>query len=167
MGSDPDDGALLTGDGRRSGGQHFRVDRHCAFRVPAQCAPSSGSLPTGADNQTFCYDDLSRLTWADASGAPPWGGSLTAGSLTSAQYTQSFAYDTFDRLTSGPTGGYTYGSSHKDAATSIGSAYTAAYDAAGNMVCRAPTASQTCAGSPPSYTGAGLTYDNEGRLVGW
>ena len=70
-----------------------------------------------------------------------------------------------NRLTSGPSGSYTYGdSSHPDAATSIGSAYTAAYDAVGNMTCRAPTASQTCAGTP---TGATLTYDNEGRLGTW
>ncbi|HUY79062.1 MAG TPA: RHS repeat-associated core domain-containing protein [Ktedonobacterales bacterium] len=123
------------------------------------------TLTTGTDTQAFCYDALNRLTWAGATGTPPCGGSLTAGSLTSAQYTQTFTYDTLNRLTSGPAGSYTYGdSSHPDAATSIGSAYTAAYDAVGNMTCRAPTASQTCAGTP---TGATLTYDNEGRLATW
>ena len=123
------------------------------------------TLTTGTDHQAFCYDALNRLTWAGATGTPPCGGSLTAGSLTSAQYTQSFTYDSMNRLTSGPSGSYTYGdSAHPDAATSIGSAYTAAYDAVGNMVCRAPTASQTCAGTP---TGAALTYDNEGRLGTW
>jgi len=123
------------------------------------------TLATGTDTQAFCYDDLNRLTWAGATGTPPCGGSLTSGSLTSAYYTQSFTYDTLNRLTSGPAGSYTYGDSHHpDAATSIGSAYTAAYDAVGNMVCRAPTASQTCAGTP---TGATLTYDNEGRLATW
>jgi len=32
------------------------------------------------------------------------------------------------------------------------------------MVCRAPTSSQTCAGTA---TGATLSYDNEGRLATW
>jgi len=35
------------------------------------------------------------------------------------------------------------------------------------MVCRAPTSSTTCAGSPSRYTGASLSYDNEGRLATW
>ena len=123
------------------------------------------TLTTGTDNQAFCYDNLERLTWAGSTGTPPCGGGLTSGSLTSANYTQSFTYDSMDRLTSGPSGSYTYGdSSHPDAATSIGSAYTAAYDAVGDMVCRAPTSSQTCTGTP---TGASLSYDNEGRLGTW
>jgi YD repeat-containing protein len=46
----------------------------------------------------------------------------------------------------------------------VGSNYTAKYDAAGEMTCRAPTSSQTCAGT---LTGAALTYDNEGRLTAW
>ncbi|HUY79060.1 MAG TPA: RHS repeat-associated core domain-containing protein [Ktedonobacterales bacterium] len=123
------------------------------------------TLTTGTDNQAFCYDNLERLTWAGSTGTPPCGGGLTSGSLTSANYTQSFTYDSMDRLTSGPSGTYTYGdTSHPDAATSIGSAYTAAYDAVGDMVCRAPTSSQTCTGTP---TGASLSYDNEGRLGTW
>jgi len=121
------------------------------------------TLATGTDHQAFCYDALNRLTWAGATGTPPCGGSLTWGSLTSANYTQTFTYDNMDRLTSGPAGSYG-DSAHPDAATSIGAAYTAAYDAVGDMVCRAPTASQTCAGTP---TGATLTYDNEGRLGTW
>jgi YD repeat-containing protein len=49
--------------------------------------------------------------------------------------------------------------------TSVGSStYTSAYDAAGNQLCRAPTGSQTCTGTP---TGQLLTYDNEGRLTAW
>src|SRR5579885_3592249 len=75
------------------------------------------------------------------------GTPITPGSLTSAQYTQSFSYDTLDRL------------------TSVGSGYTASYDAAGNMTCRAPTNATTCTGLSP--TGAQLTYNNEGRLAGW
>jgi YD repeat-containing protein len=48
--------------------------------------------------------------------------------------------------------------------TVIGSTYTASHGAAGNMTCRAPTSSSTCAGT---QTGAQLTYDNEGRLLHW
>jgi RHS repeat-associated protein len=69
------------------------------------------------------------------------------------------------RLTSGPLGSYTYGASgHVHAASSIGSAWTAAYDAAGNMTCRAPSSGATCAGT---QTGAQLGYNNEGALQSW
>ncbi|HLY32251.1 MAG TPA: hypothetical protein VKQ36_14575 [Ktedonobacterales bacterium] len=51
--------------------------------------------------------------------------------------------------------------------TSISTGYTAAYDAAGNMLCRAPTSSQICAGSQSGWTGQQLGYDNEGRLATW
>ena len=123
------------------------------------------TLPQGTDQQQFCYDEQNRLTWAGAAGASPCG-TLTPGSLSAAQYTQSFTYDTLNRLTSGPLGSYTYGdSAHLDAATSIGSGYTASYDAAGNMICRAPTSSATCAGSSP--TGAQLTYNAAGRVTSW
>ncbi len=123
------------------------------------------TLPEGTDNQAFCYDEMDRLTWAGSTGTPSCGGSLSAGTLTSAQYTASYTYDTLDRLTSGPLGSYTYGdSAHLHAATSVGSGYTASYDAAGNMLCRAPTASTTCTGTP---TGAQLSYDNEGNLTAW
>jgi RHS repeat-associated protein len=126
-------------------------------------------VPEGTDYQTFCYDEQNRLTWASsATGNIPCGGTWTAGSLTSAVYTQSFSYDTLDRLTSGPLGGYTYGNSaHVHAATQIGSGsttYTAAYDAAGNMTCRAPNSASSCAGT---HTGAQLSYDTEGQLSHW
>ena len=52
-----------------------------------------------------------------------------------------------------------------DAATAIGSSWTASYDAAGNLTCRAATSATTCAGSTP--TGNALAYDNEGRLASW
>ncbi len=42
--------------------------------------------------------------------------------------------------------------------------YTAKYDAVGDMTCRAPDNTTTCAGTP---TGAQLGYDNEGRLATW
>ena len=62
-------------------------------------------------------------------------------------------------------GNFTYGDSHHlDAATAIGSTWTASYGASGNMICRAPTSSQTCSGTP---TGQSLSYDNEGRLTWW
>ncbi len=96
----------------------------------------------------------------------PCGGTLTASSLGgSAQYTNTYSYDTLDRLTSGPAGSYTYGdSAHLHAVTAIGSSYTASYDAAGDMLCRAPTSATTCVGT---QTGAQLSYDTEGRLSSW
>ncbi len=134
-----------------------------AGNVTSQTTP----LPQGTDVQQFCYDEQDRLTWAGSVGTPPCTGTaITPGSLTNAEYTQSFAYDTLGRLTSGPLGTYSYGDSHHiHAATSIGSTYTASYDAAGNMTCRTPTSATTCAGSQP--TGAQLSYDNEGRLIAW
>lgn len=134
------------------------------------------TLAAGTDNQAFCYDDLGRLIWAGSTGTPSCGASLTPGNLTAAQYTQTFSYDTLDRLTSGPLGTYTYGPgmqassnpSPLDAALSIGTGgtptYTASYDTAGDMTCRAPTSATTCAGTP---TGAALTYNNERWLTHW
>jgi RHS repeat-associated protein len=123
------------------------------------------TLPGGTDNQGFCYDEQDRLTWAGTSGNMPCGGTVTAGTLTAAAYSQTFGYDNMDRLTSGPAGSYTYGdSAHLHAATAVGTGYTAQYGASGNMTCRAPTSSQTCAGT---ITGHKLTYDNEGRLTAW
>ena len=103
-------------------------------------------------------------------GTPPCTGSaITPGTLTAAQYTHSFAYDTLNRLTSGPLGSYSYGdSAHLHAATSVGtgsSQYTASYDASGNMTCRAPNGSVSCAGG--TTTGQQLSWDNEGRLTSW
>ncbi|MGE5335682.1 MAG: RHS repeat-associated core domain-containing protein, partial [Nitrososphaerota archaeon] len=126
------------------------------------------TLPQGTDQQQFCYDGHDRLTWAGSTGTAPCTGATVAGStLTAAHYQQSFAYDNLNRLTSGPLGAYTYGDgAHLHAATSIGSTYTANYDASGNLICRAPTNSTTCASSS-SPTGAQLSYDAEGRLTGW
>lgn len=67
-------------------------------------------------------------------------------------------------LTCSPLGSYG-DAAHVDAVTAVGSSWTASYDAAGNMICRAATGATTCAGSSP--TGAPLSYDNEGRLSGW
>jgi RHS repeat-associated protein len=125
------------------------------------------TLPTGdTDVQAFCYDALNRLTWAGASGTPPCGSTLNAGTLTAAQYQQGYSYDAEGRLTTGPAGSYTYGeSAHPHAVTSTSSGFSASYDAAGNMICRAPNSSVTCGGSTP--TGQQLSYDAEGRLVHW
>lgn len=136
------------------------------FDAAGNVSTANTTLPAGTDNQAFCYDEQNRLTWAGSTGTPPCTGNpISAGTLTSAQYSQSFSYDTLGRLTSGPLGSYTYGDgAHVHAATAIGSTYTAAYDAAGNMTCRAPSASTTCSGTP---TGAQLTYNNEGQLSNW
>jgi RHS repeat-associated protein len=62
-------------------------------------------------------------------------------------------------------GAYSYGNSaHVHAATAIGSAYTAAYDLAGDMTCRAPTSATTCSGT---QNGAELTYNTDGQLSNW
>lgn len=137
------------------------------FDAAGNVSSATATLPGGTDNQVFCYDEQNRLTWAGSTGTPPCTGTaISSGSLTSAQYTQSFSYDKMGRLTSGPQGTYTYGDgSHVHAATSIGSGYTASYDAAGNMTCRAPTGSATCSGGSP--TGAQLSYDNQGQLTSW
>jgi RHS repeat-associated protein len=102
---------------------------------------------------------------------PSRGGGLAVCRLTCAQYTQTFAYDTRNRLSavtsSGATGSspgsYIYGdAAHVDAATATAGGYSATYDAAGDMLCRAPTSTTTCTGSNP--TGATLAYDAERRL---
>lgn len=90
---------------------------------------------------------------------------FSAGTLTAAQYQQSDSYNIDSGLTSGPNGGYTYGdSSHAHAVTATSSGYSAAYDAAGNMTCRALTSATTCNGT---QTGQQLSYDSEGRLSSW
>jgi YD repeat-containing protein len=138
----------------KSSGGAILFEQARTFDPAGNVASASTTLPAGTDNQSFGYDEQNRLTSASASG------------LSGAQYSQSFAYDTLGRLTSGPQGGYTYGSSaHALAATAVGSGYTASYDAAGNMTCRAPSSSTTCAGSTPN--GAQLSYNAEGQLMGW
>src|SRR5262249_23162459 len=124
-------------------------------------------LPTGTDNQAFCYDEQNRLTWAGSTGTPTCTGTvIAAGTLTSAGYTQSFSYDTLGPLTAGPPGAHPHPNpAPAHAATAAGSGYTASYDAAGDMVCRAVSASTTCAG--PSPTGAQLGYNAEGQLVSY
>lgn len=144
------------------------------FDGASNVTTASTSLQAGTDNQAFCYDEQNRLTWASsASGAAPCGGTNTAGTLTAAQYTQSFTYDNLGRLTSGPLGSYSYGPGMQASTNpsplhgvlAIGTSYSAKYDGAGNMTCRAPTSTMTCAGGTP--TGAQLSYDNEGRLSAW
>jgi RHS repeat-associated protein len=123
-------------------------------------------LAAGTDNQAFCYDDQDRLTWAGSNGTPACSATLTPGSLTSAYYSATFSYDVLGRITQGSLGAYTYGdSAHPHAATSAGTGYSASYDAAGDMTCRAPTNTASCAGG--STTGAQLTYDAERRLSHW
>ena len=129
----------------------------------------STTLPQGTDNQAFCYDEQNRLVWAGTTSGNPCNNPATVGSFGGASYTQSFGYDPLNRLTSGPLGSYTYGdSAHLHAATSVSSGssqYTASYDAAGDMTCRAPSSATTCAGGSP--TGQQLTWDAEGRLAAW
>jgi RHS repeat-associated protein len=122
------------------------------------------SISGATDTQQFCYDSLNRLTWAGSTGTPPCAG-LTPGTLTAAQYQQSDNYNVDGGLTSGPSGSYTYGdSTHPHAVTSTSNGYSAAYDAAGNLTCRALNSSTTCSGT---QTGQQLSYDAEGRLSSW
>ncbi len=124
------------------------------------------TLATGTDNQRFCYDEQDRLVWAGSTGTPSCGGTLTAGTLTAANYTATYSYDNLNRITGGALGTLTYGdSAHLHAATASSNGETTSYDAAGNMICRAPSSSTTCTGSSP--TGATMAYDAEGRLNSW
>jgi RHS repeat-associated protein len=136
----------------------------------ATTVPTTGG-GTLTENQSFCYDALSRLIWAGNSGTPTGGdhcGNTPTGT-TLPTYQQSFSYDSLDRMASGPAGSVTYGDiNHVHAATSLGSMPNpyAGYDAMGNMTCRnTDTGSgHTCGSSP---TGALMSYDNEGRLASW
>jgi YD repeat-containing protein len=125
------------------------------------------SVGSQTDTQQFCYDNLNHLTWSGTNGTPPCSGApITAGTLTGAQYQQSDSYNVDGGLTVGPKGNYTYGdSSHPHAVTSTSSGYSASYDAAGNMICRATSNTSTCSGSSP--TGQQLSYDAQGRLSSW
>jgi RHS repeat-associated protein len=136
------------------------------FDAVGNVASANTVLPQGTDNQAFCYDEQNRLTWAGASDTPSCGSSLTAGTLTTAQYTQTFGYDTLNRLTNGPAGGnYLYQDvNHLDAITGAGTGYTAGYDLAGDMSCRAPTSSLTCGGTS---TGQQMNYDQLRRMTSW
>jgi hypothetical protein len=125
------------------------------------------SISGQTDTQQFCYDDLNRLIWSGTNGTPPCTGtSINAGTIVAAQYQQTDAYDVNGRLTTGPAGTYTYGnSSHPHALMSTSSGYSADYDAAGNMICRALSGATTCSG--PAPTGQLLSYDSAGRLSQW
>lgn len=150
---------------KRTSDQTTMFDQTRTFDAVGNVSTANTTLSTGTDNQAFCYDEQNRLTWAGSAGTPTCSVTLTPGTLTAAQYTQIFAYDFMGRLHSGPLGTYTYvASAHVHAATAIGSSYTAAYDAAGNVTCRAPSASTTCNGT---QTAAQLAYSNEGQLSGW
>lgn len=124
------------------------------------------SLSGSTDIQQFCYDDLNRLTWSGTSGTPPCSGvNFSSGTLAAAQYQQSVNYNADGGLTTGPHGIYTYGdSSHPHAATSSSNGYSAAYNAVGDLTCRAPTGTTTCSGT---QTGQQLSYDAEERLATW
>jgi RHS repeat-associated protein len=135
--------------------------------IPAQ---SGGTL---TDNQSYCYDDLSRLVWNGNTGTPSGGddcGPAPSGTTVSANQ-QAYRYDSLDRITSGQGGTtYSYGDpNHVHAVTGLSSIpeQYAAYDAMGNMTCRntATGTGHTCAGSTP--TGATMTYDSKGQLASW
>jgi RHS repeat-associated protein len=136
------------------------------FDAAGNVSTANASLTAGTDKQAFCYDEQNRLTWAGSVGTPPCTGTaISAGTLSAAQYTQTFGYDNLGRLNSGPLGSYAYGdAAHLRAVTAIGGTYTSAYDAAGNMTCRAPSASTTCVGT---QNAAKMTYNNEGQLSNW
>jgi RHS repeat-associated protein len=143
-----------------------------------------GNTPGGQEAQAFCYDDLDRLTWAGTQGTGLCGRVGSEG-ISGAGYTASYTYDNLDRITSASVltgsgaalagaaqGSYSYNTAnaagHLHALSTVGSGstgYSAAYDAAGDMTCRA-VGSSTCAtvGSP---TGQVLGYDALRRLVSW
>ncbi len=120
------------------------------------------TLPAGTDNQTFCYDEQNRLTWAGSTGTPSCGSSLTAGTLTAANYTQPYAYDVHNRMTTGPMGAAWYSATQLDAVTAANNGYGAQYDAAGDMTCRQVDWSTTCSGTP---TGQTMGYDQLRRML--
>ena len=150
----------------KNGSLTVMFDQARTFDAGGNVSTIDTTLTAGTDNQAFCYDEQNRLTAAASIGTLPSGcPTFSAGTLTAADYSQTFAYDNMGRLTSGALGTYTYGNStHVDAVTAIGGLYTAAYDAAGDMTCRAPNSATTCSGT---QTGAQLTYNSQGQLAGW
>jgi RHS repeat-associated protein len=160
------DPLLRPSDIKVVGGSTTYFEQARRFDAAHNVTTATTTFPGGTDNQAFCYDEQDRLTWAGNTGTPPCGGTIPTNTLSNdATYAQIFAYDNLGRLTSGPLGSYVYGSStHLHGVTSIGNAYTATYDLAGDIICRAPTSATTCAGTP---TGAQLGYDNEGVLAKW
>ena len=139
-------------------------DQIRSFDASGNVSTANTTLPAGTDNQAFCYDEQNRVVAAASSGTVPCQ-SFSAGNLSSANYNQSFSYDNDGRLTSGPLGTYSYSLNPVvHGATAIGTSCTAAYDAAGNMTCRAATSATTCSGT---QTGAQLAYNNQGQLSNW
>ncbi|MGB8345406.1 MAG: RHS repeat-associated core domain-containing protein [Ktedonobacteraceae bacterium] len=133
--------------------------------------PTSGG-GTKTDNQSYCYDDLSRLVWNGNNGTPTGGDdcgpSPTGTSI--AYHHQAYSYDDLDRMTSGREGTDTYGdTSSVHAVTNLSDVPNqyATYDAMGNMTCQNTdtTSAHTCSGSSP--TGATMSYDSRGQMVSW
>ncbi|HLQ15029.1 MAG TPA: fibronectin type III domain-containing protein [Candidatus Eisenbacteria bacterium] len=139
-------------------------DQTRTFDASGNVTTANTTLPSGTDNQAFCYDEQNRVVAAASSGTVPCQ-IFSAGTLSGANYNQSFAYDNLGRLTNGPLGAYSYaGAIQPHGASKIGTSYTAAYDGAGNMTCRAATSASTCQGT---QTGAQLAYNNQGQLSNW
>lgn len=126
------------------------------------------TLPQGTDTQVFCYDEQNRLTWAGNAGTVPCPATAAPSSFAPA-YVQAYTYDTLDRLVTGPAGTYTYAdAAHLHGVTATSGGYTATYDAAGNMICRAPAQVTICPAPGGGVdTGQQLTYDAQGRLATW
>ncbi|HKT03554.1 MAG TPA: RHS repeat-associated core domain-containing protein [Rugosimonospora sp.] len=135
-------------------------DQARTFDGAGNVTSATTTLPQGTDRQQFCYDDQYRLTWAGSTGTPACTGTaITATTLSAGAYNQAYTYDVMDRLTSGPLGAYQYTDpAHPDAPTQVGTGYTASYDAAGDLTCRAVTNLGPC---------AVIGYDNEGRMSSW
>jgi RHS repeat-associated protein len=132
-------------------------------------AKAGGTL---SDNQSYCYDDLSRLVWNGNTGTPGGGRDCgpapTGTTIPTAQ--QSYSYDSLDRLSSGSAGTYNYGDpNHVHAVTTLSSIPNqyAAYGTMGDMTCRNTAAGtgHTCAGT--NLTGATMSYDSRGQLASW
>ena len=139
-------------------------DQVRTFDAAGNVSTANTTLPSGTDNQAFCYDEQNRVVAAASSGTVPCQ-TFVPGNLTPANYNQAFAFDNLGRLTNGPLGAYSYaGAFQPHGAYKIGTTFSAAYDGAGNMTCRAATSATTCQGT---QTGAQLAYNNEGQLSNW
>src|SRR5205807_236645 len=97
---------------------------------------NTSSVPSQANvGWTFGYDDMHRLT--------------TAQNTSSTGYNQSFSYDILGNVTSGPSGSYTYSSTHPHQVIAAGAA-TYGYDANGNMT---------------NWNGTAIAYDVENKPI--
>ena len=73
---------------KRSSDQTTLFDQTRTFDPAGNVSTANTTLPTGTDNQAFCYDEQNRLTWSGSIGTPPCTGTaISAGNLTAAQYT--------------------------------------------------------------------------------